>query len=93
MPREEELEGRLADVQAQIATQGGKVKGLKDQVKEKKKAKVCQLAVELKPLPTCKQPRLHLCLCALSITGIHHMLTDTFARAPHLLEKQSLCGL
>lgn len=45
MPTEEELEAQLEDIHGSIAAQGLKVKGLKDQVKEKKKAKVCSTAV------------------------------------------------
>jgi hypothetical protein len=40
MPSEEELESQLGEIHSSIAAQGLKVKGLKDQVKEKKKAKV-----------------------------------------------------
>jgi hypothetical protein len=40
MATQEELEARIADVQDDITVQGGKVKGLKDKVKEKKKAQV-----------------------------------------------------
>jgi hypothetical protein len=40
MPTEEELDVRMEELAAQISTQGGKVKGLKDEVKGLKKNKV-----------------------------------------------------
>ena len=42
MATEAELEAQLQEIQNGIAAQGLKVKGLKDQVKDKKKAKVCE---------------------------------------------------
>jgi hypothetical protein len=43
MPTEEELDVRMEELAAQISTQGGKVKGLKDEVKGLKKNKVRSL--------------------------------------------------
>lgn len=43
MATEEEIEARMEEVAGAISAQGGKVKGLKDQVKALKKAKVRRL--------------------------------------------------